>query len=144
MPFGMIREFAETGVMPNTAELISQGIFKKMRSSVPEISCVAWSSLITGKNPGWHGIFGFTDLADESYKIRFPNFNDLKAKVEAITADFNGKQLDKLACLESVNASAENVAKYLYEKIEPSLPPHVKLDYVEVGEAPGCWAKYSR
>jgi len=30
VPFGMIKDFAETGVMPNTAELISQGIFKKM------------------------------------------------------------------------------------------------------------------
>ena len=79
VPFGMIKDFAETGVMPNTAELISQGIFKKMHSSVPEVSSVAWSSLITGKNPGQHGIFGFTDLFYNSYKMRFPNFNDLKA-----------------------------------------------------------------
>ncbi len=79
MPFGMIKDFAETGIMPNTAELISQGIFKKMHSSIPEVSSVAWSSLITGENPGQHGIFGFMDLLPDSYKMRFPNFNDLKA-----------------------------------------------------------------
>ncbi|MBA7617913.1 hypothetical protein ES703_25231 [subsurface metagenome] len=79
MPFGMIKDFAETGVMPNTAELISQGIFKKMYSSIPEVSSVAWSSMITGENPGRHGIFGFMDLFPDSYKMRFPNFNDLKA-----------------------------------------------------------------
>jgi predicted AlkP superfamily phosphohydrolase/phosphomutase len=79
VPFGMIKGFAESGVMPNTAGLISQGIFKQMYSTIPEISSVAWSSMITGANPGVHGIFGFMDLFPESYKMRFPNFNDLKA-----------------------------------------------------------------
>lgn len=79
MPFGMIEDFAETGIMPSTAKLISQGIFKKMHSSIPEVSSVAWSSMITGKNPGRHGIFGFMDLFPHSYKMRFPNFGDLKA-----------------------------------------------------------------
>ncbi|MHC4439590.1 MAG: alkaline phosphatase family protein, partial [Planctomycetota bacterium] len=79
VPFGMIKDFAATGVMPNTARLIPQGIFKAMHSSVPEVSSVAWSSMITGENPGRHGIFGFVDLLTGSYKMRFPNFNDLKA-----------------------------------------------------------------
>ncbi|UCC23253.1 MAG: alkaline phosphatase family protein, partial [Planctomycetota bacterium] len=70
---------AETGVMPNTAELISQGAFKKMLSSIPEVSSVAWSSMITGQNPGAHGVFGFMDLHPDSYKMKFPNFSDLKA-----------------------------------------------------------------
>jgi len=80
VPFGMIKDFARTGVMPNIARLISQGIFKKMHSAIPEVSSVAWSSMITGKNPAEHGIFGFMDLFDNSYKMRFPNFNDLKAQ----------------------------------------------------------------
>lgn len=79
VPYSMIKDFAESGVMPNTAELVSQGIFKKVQSSIPEVSSVAWSSIITGKNPGEHGIFGFTDLFEGTYKMRFPNFNDLKA-----------------------------------------------------------------
>ena len=79
VPFGMLKDFAETSVMPNTAELISQGIFKKMYSSIPEVSSVAWSSMITGKNPGQHGIFGFMDLLPNSYRMKFPNYNDLKA-----------------------------------------------------------------
>jgi predicted AlkP superfamily phosphohydrolase/phosphomutase len=79
VPFGMIKEFAEAGIMPNTCELISQGVFKKMHSSIPEVSSVAWSSMITGKNPGQHGIFGFMDLHANSYRMKFPNFSDLKA-----------------------------------------------------------------
>jgi predicted AlkP superfamily phosphohydrolase/phosphomutase len=79
VPFGMLKDFAEIGVMANTAELISGGVFEKMYSSIPEISSVAWSSIITGQNPGQHSIFGFTDLFAHSYKMRFPNFNDLKS-----------------------------------------------------------------
>jgi len=65
--------------MPNTARLISAGVLRKMRSSIPEVSSVAWSTIITGENPGQHGIFGFTDLYAGSYKMRFPNFSDLKS-----------------------------------------------------------------
>jgi len=79
VPFGMIKDFAETGVMPNTAGLISKGIFKQMRSSIPEVSCVAWSSMITGRNPAEHGIFGFMDLRPNSYKMTFPNYTNLKS-----------------------------------------------------------------
>jgi len=79
VPFGMIKDFAETGVMPHMAEVISQGIFKQMRSSIPEVSCVAWSSMITGQNPAGHGIFGFMDLRPDSYNMTFPNFASLKS-----------------------------------------------------------------
>jgi len=67
VPFGMIQDFTETGVMPNIAGLISRGIFKKMHSSIPEVSYVAWSSIITGQNPRWHGIFGFRDINTHLY-----------------------------------------------------------------------------
>ncbi len=78
VPFGMIEDFTKNGVMPNTAELLKQGLFKKMESSIPEVSSVAWSSMITGTNPGEHGTFGFMDLHPDSYKMKFPNYNDLK------------------------------------------------------------------
>ena len=80
VPFEMIESLAHTGIMPNTNQLIENSTFKKMESSIPEISSVAWSSIITGKNPAEHGIYGFTDLFENSYTMRFPNFNDLKAE----------------------------------------------------------------
>ena len=77
VPFDLIKDLSEEGVMPCTKQLIARGTFRKMQSSIPEISSVAWSSIITGKNPGEHGIFGFTDLCPNSYQLRFPNFSDL-------------------------------------------------------------------
>ena len=80
VPYTMLKGFAENGIMPNTEQLIRDGRMSAMHSTVPEISCVAWSSIITGVNPGQHGIFGFMDLHPGSYNMRFPNYNDLKAE----------------------------------------------------------------
>jgi len=79
MPHGLIKDLAENGTMPNMKALIEEGAFRQMASSIPEISSVAWSSIITGKNPGEHGIYGFTDLMPGTYSRFFPNFNSLKA-----------------------------------------------------------------
>lgn len=53
--------------MSNVDMFIAEGVFRQRGSSIPEVSSVAWSSIITGVNPGEHGIFGFTDLAPETY-----------------------------------------------------------------------------
>ncbi|RLI97795.1 MAG: hypothetical protein DRO99_02410 [Candidatus Aenigmatarchaeota archaeon] len=80
VPYGLIERLSDDGTMPNFRRLREDGVFRKMESSIPEISSVSWSSIITGKNPGEHGIFGFTDMIPGSYTLSFPNFNNLRAK----------------------------------------------------------------
>ncbi len=70
------------------------------------------------------------------------DFRDLKASLEAVVSGFDNQQLDQLDYFERNNASAENVAKYVYDKLEPQLPDSVRLDCVSVGEEVGCWAKF--
>ena len=79
VPYGVIKNLTDTGVMKNLSHVIEDGVFRQMASSIPEISSIAWSSIITGKNPGEHGIFGFMDLAPGTYRLFFPNFFNLKA-----------------------------------------------------------------
>jgi len=79
VPYGLVDDLANRGVMPNFQMLKKQGIFAKMAAPLPAISSVSWSCLITGQNPGAHGIYGFADLAPNSYDLVFPNFNNLKA-----------------------------------------------------------------
>jgi predicted AlkP superfamily phosphohydrolase/phosphomutase len=80
VPFRLMDELSKNNTMPNFAKLRKHGVFRKMASSIPEISSVSWTSIITGKNPAEHGIFGFTDLEAGTYNITFPNFTHLKAK----------------------------------------------------------------
>jgi predicted AlkP superfamily phosphohydrolase/phosphomutase len=79
VPFDLLSGLAAQGVMPAMQKLIERGHLRKMKASLPEVSSVSWTSFMTGTNPGNHGIFGFTDLRDHSYQIRFPNFLDVKA-----------------------------------------------------------------
>ena len=80
VPYSMIRDLAQKGVMPNINKLIQSGHLHKMKASLPEISSVSWTNFMTGTNPGTHGIFGFTDLKENTYDLRFPNFLDVKAE----------------------------------------------------------------
>ena len=47
------------GEMPNFARLRDEGAFQPLGTSTPPQSPVAWSSFVTGMNPGGHGIFDF-------------------------------------------------------------------------------------
>lgn len=78
VPYSLLQNLAQQGVMPYTAELLDSGYLHKMKASLPEISAVSWTNFMTGSNPGTHGIFGFTDFKKGSYDLRFPNFLDLQ------------------------------------------------------------------
>jgi predicted AlkP superfamily phosphohydrolase/phosphomutase len=55
----LLEKFVGAGVMPNFKRLIAEGDFKPLRTSMPPQSPVAWSTFITGMDPGGHGIFDF-------------------------------------------------------------------------------------
>ncbi len=77
VPIGLLQRLAHQSVMPRTADIIRAGGLRQMRASLPPVSSVSWSSFMTGSNPGEHGIFGFTDVSADSYRLRFPGFGDL-------------------------------------------------------------------
>jgi predicted AlkP superfamily phosphohydrolase/phosphomutase len=76
--YSMLTDFVKQGIIPNFAVLLQAGVFKKLMASIPDNSAVSWSSIMTGANPGEHGIFGFTDLIPKTYTLRFPNFFNMQ------------------------------------------------------------------
>ncbi|MFW6064689.1 MAG: alkaline phosphatase family protein [Candidatus Natronoplasma sp.] len=79
VPIGLIEGLIDKGRMPNFASLVSEGNLSAMRAAIPEVSNVNWTSIVTGKNPGEHGVFGFTDLIEGTYTINFPDRRAVKA-----------------------------------------------------------------
>lgn len=57
--FDLIKPMAAQGELPTFARLMSEGAWGPLRSTVPPVSPQAWSSFLTGVQPGRHGIFGF-------------------------------------------------------------------------------------
>ncbi len=72
------------------------------------------------------------------------DFHRLKGELADIIAAFENKQLDTIGPFRGNNASAENVARHVYEKLRPRLPEGVSLKSVTVEEERGCRAKFSR
>ncbi|REJ87691.1 MAG: hypothetical protein DWQ34_23870 [Planctomycetota bacterium] len=55
----LLERFIGEGRMPNCRRLIERGSFRRLQTSDPPQSPVAWSNFISGTNPGGHGIFDF-------------------------------------------------------------------------------------
>jgi len=57
--FETITPMINRGELPHLERLIDRGFQAELQSSVPPWTPTAWTSLVTGKNPGKHGIFDF-------------------------------------------------------------------------------------
>ena len=79
VPYTLLKDFRNRGRIPNMSTIFEKGYFGQMSVCIPEISSVSWSSFMTGMQSGDHGIFGFMDLEEDTYKMYFPNFRNLKA-----------------------------------------------------------------
>jgi len=79
VPCSLLKTFINKGITPNIKRIIGDKLPLHMSVVYPEISAVSWPSFMTGRDPGGHGIFGFTDLLPNSYDMYFPNYTNLDA-----------------------------------------------------------------
>ena len=55
----LTERFIAEGKLPNLAKLRERGTFRRLQTTFPPISPVAWSTFMTGVNPGKHNIYDF-------------------------------------------------------------------------------------
>ncbi len=55
----LLKPWIDEGKLPAFKKLLGGGTWGDMRTTIPPLSCSAWTSLFTGKNPGKHGIFEY-------------------------------------------------------------------------------------
>jgi predicted AlkP superfamily phosphohydrolase/phosphomutase len=79
-PYTFARRMTTDGAMPNLARLLRDGSLVRMSSSHPDVSAVAWSSFMTGTNPGKHGIYGFSDRRPSSYQTYIATAQNLQGE----------------------------------------------------------------
>lgn len=63
-----VRRGIEEGRLPNFEKLANEGTFSPLDTTWVPLSPVAWSSFISGSNPGKHGIFDFLHRDPETYR----------------------------------------------------------------------------
>jgi len=61
------------GLMPNLSRLCREGARASLNSTMPPMTLPAWSTMLTGCNPGRHGVFDFVRKAREGWALEFTN-----------------------------------------------------------------------
>lgn len=67
--FDLIELGIKKGLLPAFKKIMENGAACRLKSTIPPLTPCAWSSLITGKNPGKHGIYDFYYL-DSNYNMK--------------------------------------------------------------------------
>lgn len=68
--FGLIKPWIKQGKLKNIARLIDNGCHGELTTTIQPLTGPAWTSFMTGKNPGKHGIFDFIVRVPGSYDVR--------------------------------------------------------------------------
>ena len=78
--FDVMDPLIARGELPNLEKMIRQGCRSRLRPPIQPYSAQAWSSFMTGMNPGKHGIIDFTEHSMDDYSVKFLNASYRKAK----------------------------------------------------------------
>ena len=90
--FDLITPWVNDGYMPNLKKVMDSSKHGRLRSVYPPVTPIAWSTIVTGKNAGKHGINGFMSFKPNSYQWRFNNASDRKGKdVWELLSDYGKK-----------------------------------------------------
>ncbi len=95
--FTVLDPLLERGVMPFLGDLVARGVRAPLRTITPPLTPPAWTSLMTGKRPGEHGVFDFfqKETPDSEY-FRFASSQDIRSATIWSLASDEGKRVISL------------------------------------------------
>jgi predicted AlkP superfamily phosphohydrolase/phosphomutase len=89
-----LRPLAERGEMPTLRRLMAEGAWGDLESTIPALTPPAWASLVTGTNPGKHGIYHFRHTpAGDYYQRRLNTARDIHSATLWQRLGQRGKQV---------------------------------------------------
>lgn len=63
--------------MPNLSRLMERGAYARLRSTTPPITVPAWTAMISGRDPGELGLYGFRKREPDSYALTLASSSDV-------------------------------------------------------------------
>ena len=95
--FTVLDPLIERGVMPFLGSLAAGGVRATLASITPPLTPPAWTSLMTGKRPGEHGVYDFfqKDAPDSEY-FHFASSQDVGSATIWSVASAHGKRVVSL------------------------------------------------
>jgi predicted AlkP superfamily phosphohydrolase/phosphomutase len=77
--FDLLRPWVAQGKLPHIASLLERGVHGPLRSTTPPGTFPAWTSFLTGMNPGEHGIFSLFRPRPGTYDLELTNSRHRRA-----------------------------------------------------------------
>lgn len=116
------------------------------RLTVEHTFCAAHAITIRGEREPLHGHNWHITLTIESDSLDDDglvcDFHDVDRSLHEITEPFNNRSLNDITPFDTLNPTAENVAKHFAEAMRITLPRGVRVVSCSTTEAPGCTATY--
>ncbi len=75
----LVEPWVREGRLPVLGGLIARGAMGRVASTVPAVTPPAWTSIVTGLDPGRHGIYSFTSPSADAYTEHFVTAADRQA-----------------------------------------------------------------
>ena len=73
------------------------------------------------------------------------DFKVLRQALLDVLEELDHRDLNALPAFEKVNPSAENIARFVYDRLARKIVARgVRLERIRVAESDGCWATYGR
>ncbi|HEY49192.1 MAG TPA: hypothetical protein G4O13_04020 [Dehalococcoidia bacterium] len=139
----ILSPWVSQGHLPSIENLLNKGVYSELRSTIPPWTAPAWTSLVTGKNPGKHGIFDFFKRGNE-YESSLVSSRDNKAKAIWDYLSAAGKKVIVInvpITNPAVKVNGILIPGYLATEPPTCHPPHI---LEEINEALGEYRVYSK
>jgi predicted AlkP superfamily phosphohydrolase/phosphomutase len=78
--FEILDPLLDAGRMPNLKRFIGQGVWGVLSSTQPPITPAAWTTFMTGKGPGRHGILDFETYDATTHTLTFNSTYEIREK----------------------------------------------------------------
>lgn len=96
--YSILDPLIEEGVMPFLGSLLEGGVRAELASVIPPLTPPAWTSLMTGRSPGNHGVFDFMrfEFESDAPTLRIADANDVACETIWSMVSRQGKRANVL------------------------------------------------
>lgn len=94
--FSILNPWMNQGLLLHLQTLVENGVSGELESTIPPMTAPAWTSFMTGKNPGTHGIYDFVTQEKTSYRFKPLN---AQARQASCLWDLIGKEGGRVVVL---------------------------------------------
>lgn len=95
--FDVIKPLVEKGFLPNFKRFFDEGVHGPLRSTIHPITPQAWSTFMTGRNAGKHGVYDFIKRRPHTYEIEFINASQRSGESIFMHLSRKGRKVGSIA-----------------------------------------------